>query len=664
MQTSSLVVDKAQRLAAAGHYAEVVEYLSGKMRSELKDSPSLALLYGTAQAWLGHHDEGRQWLDAALDEARKQQDPAVERRAVNARGATALVSGRIDEAADYFTQALMLASRDGDVAMTGRCSNNMGIISHLRGRHAEAIGSWQIAVAAFERAELPQGVAECRHNLGIAYREQGALDQALAEADRGVADAEAAGDDTLRAMALRGRAEIRLARGELGLARLELERVREARVRVPDPAGEAEDLRVTAGVLAAEGKLVAAERTLREVIAQAEGQGRPHLLAEATRDLAVVLRQIGRNAEARGAARTAKALFSQLGAEAEIRNLARRDWDDDFAAELRRSLEPLHDAQALADAGRYAELVTYLAARPQTELDQSPMLALLCGIGHSRLGRLDVGRQWARAALSRAQAVGDRTPEVRALNVCGVIALERGGISEATHFFAQAQEEAMQNNDIATVGRVANNLGAIAHLQGDYGSAVGAHTRAIAACQKAGYGRGVAESQHNLAIAYREQGQLDEAMEAADAAVQEAERLGDHQLKAQAIAGRAEIRIARGEADLAIREAEYALVAHRELRDAVREAEDLRILAVALGNAGRTNEAGAMLREVIERATEHDRPLLVASAQRDLAPVLARQGDVAAARGVAQAARATFERLGATAEIRKLDAVLAQLQAD
>ena len=71
-----------------------------------------------------------------------------------------------------------------------------------------------------------------------------------------------------------------------------------------------------------------------------------------------------------------------------------------------------------------------------------------------------------------------------------------------------------------------------------------------------------------------------------------------------------------------------------------------------------------MLREVIERATEHDRPLLVASAQRDLAPVLARQGDLAAARGVARAARATFERLGATAEIRKLDAVLAQLQAD
>ena len=658
MQTSSLAVDKAEQLAAAGHYAEVVEYLGAKQRSELEDSPSLALLYGTAQAWLGHHDEGRQWLDVALDQARKRQDQAVERRAVNARGATALVSGRIDEAADYFTQALLLASRDGDVAMTGRCSNNLGIISNLRGRHAEALGSWEIAIAAFDRAGLRQGVAECRHNAAIAYREQGAFDRALAEADRAVAEAEGAGDDTLRATALRGRAEIRAACGELGLAWLELQRIREVRVRVPDPAGEAEDLRVTAGVLAAEGNLVAAERTLREVIVQAEGHGRPHLLADATRDLAMVLRRIGRNAEAREAARTAKAIFTQLGAEGEIRNLALHEWDDDFAAELRRALGPLHEAQALADAGRYAELVTYLSGQPQAELEQSPMLALLCGIGHSRLGRLDVGRQWARAALSRARAVGDRTLEVRALNVCGVIALEQGGINEATHFFAQAQEEAMRNDDIATVGRVANNLGAIAHLQGDYGGAVGAHVRAIAACQKAGYDRGVAESHHNLAIAYRERGQFDEAMEAADAAVQEAERLGDRQLKAQALAGRAEIRVARGEPELAIREAECALMAHRELNDAVREAEDLRILAVALGNAGKTDEAAAVLHEVIERATRHERPLLVATAQRDLAPLLARQGDGAAGRGVARAARATFERLGATAEIRKLDALL------
>jgi ATP/maltotriose-dependent transcriptional regulator MalT len=147
-------------------------------------------------------------------------------------------------------------------------------------------------------------------------------------------------------------------------------------------------------------------------------------------------------------------------------------------------------------------------------------------------------------------------------------------------------------------------------------------------------------------------------MEAADAAVREAERLGDHHLEAQALAGRAEIRIARSEPELAIREAERALAVHRELKDAVRETEDLRILAVALGSAGKTDEAKAMLRTVIERATEHERPLLVAIAQRDLAHLLAREGAVAAAKQVAERARATFERLGAGVEIARLDALL------
>ena len=659
MHSSSIVIDTARQLAAAGRHAEVVEYLGARAGSELADSPSLALLYGTAHARLGRHDDGQRWLDLALDLARKRDEQAVERNALNARGAIALVSGRIDEAADYFTQALLAASRDGDAATTGRCSNNLGIISNLRGRHAEAIGSWELAAAAFDRAGLRRGVAECHHNLAIAYREQGALDQALAAADRAVGQAEVEGDRSLWALALRGRAEIRVARRELALARGELDRVRELRGGLRDTVGEAEDLRVAASLLVAEGQPAAAERALREVIARAEPHGRPQLLAEATRDLALLLRGSGRTSEAQAAARRAKAVFTRLGAEDEIRNLASQGWDDDFAAELRGSLAPLNAAQALADAGLYAELLAYLSKRSPDELEQSPMLTLLCGIAHARLGRVDLGQQWAMVAQLRARMLGDRTLEVRALNVCGAIALERGGISEATYFFTRAQEKAMQDNDMVTVGRCANNLGIIANLQGDYSRAVGAYARAIAAYEKASYDRGVVESQHNLGITYREQGQLDRALRVAGTALREAERLGDRALQAQALAGLAEIRVARGEPEPAIRDAERALAVHRELKDAVLETEDLRILAVALGLAGKPQDAEAMLRQVIDRATEHQRPLLVASAQRDLAHLLALVGDVAAAKQMALAARATFERLRAKVETEKLDALLA-----
>lgn len=654
---ASPVVAKARSLAAAGHHAALVEYLGARSSNELED-PTLALLYGIAQARMGSHKQGVEWIDRALAGARQRGEHGVERHALNARGAIALLTGNLTEAADFCTQALMAASRDGDHATTGRASNNLGVISHLRGRHAEAISSWEIAAAAWHRAGMSAGVVDCHHNLANAYREQGALDKALATADQAVTEAEATHDDTLYAMTLRGRAEIRALRSEPELARRDLDRIRVIRGQLPDPVAEAEDLRIQALVMIAEDEQVRAEKSLREVVGRAELHERQLLQGEATRDLANLLRRAGRTSEAQAAAQAARGIFARMGAESEIRKLAAQGWDESFAAQLRGSLAPVHIAQQYADAGRYAELLTYLEQRSRDELEESAMLTLLLGIAHSRLGRLEVGQQWAMVAQLRARSLKDRMMEVRALNVCGAIALERGGIDEATYFFTRAQEEASNDNDMATVGRCSNNLGIIASMQGDYKRAVINFTRAIASYEQAHFARGVAEARHNLGIACSGQGRLDRALETATLAIQEAEKLADAQLTAQAIAGLAEIHVARGEAEQALKAVEQAITTHRELKDPVREAEDARIKAGALDLQGRREEAETMLREVISRATEHGRPLLLAMAERDLAHLLLRAGDTAAGKAAAQRARSTFQRLSARAEIAKLDEVL------
>src|SRR6185503_11839844 len=570
---ASPVVAKARSLAAAGHHAALVEYLGARASSELED-PTLALLYGIAQARLGRHNEGIEWIDRALAGARQRAEHGVERHALNARGAIALLTGNLTEAADFCTQALMAASRDGDHATTGRASNNLGVISHLRGRHAEAISSWEIAAAAWHRAGMSAGVVDCHHNLANAYREQGALDKALATADQAVTEAEATHDDTLYAMTLRGRAEIRALRSEPELARRDLDRIRVIRGQLPDPVAEAEDLRIQALVMIAEDEQVRAEKSLREVVGRAELHERQLLQGEATRDLANLLRRAGRTSEAQAAAQTARGIFARMGAESEIRKLAAQGWDEAFATQLRGSLAPVHIAQQYADAGRYAELLTYLEQRSRDELEESAMLTLLLGIAHSRLGRLEVGQQWAMVAQLRARSLKDRMMEVRALNVCGAIALERGGIDEATYFFTRAQEEASNDNDMATVGRCSNNLGVISSMQGDYKRAVINFTRAIASYEQAHFPRGVAEARHNLGIACSGQGRLDRALETATLAIEEAQKLGDAQLTAQAVAGLAEIHVARGEANLALKAVEQAITTHRELKDPVREAED------------------------------------------------------------------------------------------
>ena len=81
---------------------------------------------------------------------------------------------------------------------------------------------------------------------------------------------------------------------------------------------------------------------------------------------------------------------------------------------------------------------------------------------------------------------------------------------------------------------------------------------------------------------------------------------------------------------------------------------------MAVGVAGKADDAERMLRGVIDRATEHGRPLLVAVAQRDLAYLWARDGQGAASKEMARAARATFHRLGSKVEIEKMTALLTQ----
>ena len=105
----------------------------------------------------------------------------------------------------------------------------------------------------------------------------------------------------------------------------------------------------------------------------------------------------------------------------------------------------------------------------------------------------------------------------------------------------------------------------------------------------------------------------------------------------------------------ALRQVEQAIAVHRELQDPVREAEDLRILALALGRFGKARVAEDVFRQVIARATEHKRPLLVAKALRDLAHLLVREDRMLDAKAEAEEARATFERLGAPGEAEKLD---------
>ncbi len=315
------LLSTARSLADTGQYAGLVALLGNDAEAELQRSPTLALLYGIAHVRLGFPETGRRWALHALKLAQERADPGVEARALNVVGAIDLATGRVADAEKYLTGALAEADRIGDHATVGRCCNNLGIIANLRGRHDWAIGSHTMAIAAFQRAGVQRGVAEATHNLGIAYKDLDKLAMALETSDQAVQRAEAAGDRGLTAVALAGRADIQRLAGFAAGAHREVQTALRIHREMGDVLGEAEDLRILAGALAALGDVEAAEAMYRGVITVADRHADPLLAAHTERDLVRLLVGQDRAAEAHEFARRARARFESLGAEAEVRRL-------------------------------------------------------------------------------------------------------------------------------------------------------------------------------------------------------------------------------------------------------------------------------------------------------------------------------------------------------
>ena len=207
------------------------------------------------------------------------------------------------------------------VSAVGRCSNNLGIIEYYRGRYGRAVSAYNIALAAFQQVGSKRGVAEVEHNIGLTYREQEQLDRALEQAGRAVRAAADAEDRALAALTLAVQAEIRGLMGDTRLARREVDQALAVHRELGDEPREAVDLRVLASILVRENGTCEAEGLLREVMDRARQAGRPKMLADAARDLARLLAKVDRREEAKEAAREARVIYSEYGAQAEMRKL-------------------------------------------------------------------------------------------------------------------------------------------------------------------------------------------------------------------------------------------------------------------------------------------------------------------------------------------------------
>jgi tetratricopeptide (TPR) repeat protein len=189
----------------------------------------------------------------ALDEFRAKADADGRMQATNLLGAIAFERGRVTEAEDRFGQALLLAQELSDSLVAARASNNLASVAHLRGRPDLALSLYRNAMLSYQRLGDRRGTAETYHNLGLTFRDMAALGDADDAANEAVRHASMAGEKSLMALTLTGRAEVQLAKGDRRLARSELDQAHRLAEEAGDELGTAEVSRLRALVALEDG---------------------------------------------------------------------------------------------------------------------------------------------------------------------------------------------------------------------------------------------------------------------------------------------------------------------------------------------------------------------------------------------------------------------------
>jgi tetratricopeptide (TPR) repeat protein len=231
---------------------------------------------------------------------------------------------------------------------------------------------------------------------------------------------------------------------------------------------------------------------------------------------------------------------------------------------------------------------------------------------------------------------------------------ESGQIDEAENSFGELLSAAAEAEDAEFAARASNNLGVLANVRGDGALALTCYERALAAYQRLGQLRGLAQTHHNLGISYRDLGRIEEADAHYLRAIDYAGRAQSEDVIALAETERAVVRIRSGDAPMAEQFALRALARFERLGDPVRSAEAERVLAEAARAAGRLEVARERLERAFAVAQLHANLLLRAEVQRDRGELLHQLGQRDAARTAFTDAAEHFGRLGNTAEAERL----------
>lgn len=324
--------------------------------------------------------------------------------------------------------------------------------------------------------------------------------------------------------------------------------------------------------------------------------------------------------------------------------------------------EVLAAARAFAQAGEWrqlAQLLRPVAADPRQVPGE---LMLLFGEALVRLGADTEASEWLALTAPILLDAGDRYHHRHAVNLLGVSLFGLGKLHEATHALELALALGNQEGDLLLVARAVQNLGAISNLQGRHEAALSYYRIAIPTYQRLGNCRGIAETHHNMAITFRDLGELELADDSERVAGEYAEGGVAPRVLVMSRIGRGELALRRGDSRLAEMTARIAIQEATRLDDPINEADAYRLLGTALDAQSEVTQALDAFGRSLSMARKHRHILTEAETLRDRAAAYAHMGRIESATEDAHEALLRFDMLGVEAEKTRLVKLLQGLK--
>ncbi len=269
----------------------------------------------------------------------------------------------------------------------------------------------------------------------------------------------------------------------------------------------------------------------------------------------------------------------------------------------------------------------------------------------------------ARNLAERSRECALRTDQnrlrVETSNTIGCIQLEMGDLEHAAESFLEALAIADIPDDLA--GRIEQNLGIIASIQGRWDDAEAHYTRALDCLSRHEDTAGLAMVHHNLAMIASDRGHAEAAHHHFSEGLAAAERTGDGRLAGLCRLNRAELLHAEGAFERALEDATGAYAVFLQTGTLVDMAGACRILGRIHASLHRFDSAESFLKAAVAMADRSQTPLTDGEAHRELGDLLAATSRLAEAKASYEAAGSVFARLSASHDVADVERRIADL---